>query len=455
MTLTTILLSAALSLSVSASAQDIDLTGREGIKDYEPTQEVFDARERFRESKFGVFIHWGIYSMMADGEWVMQKQSVPYADYSQLAAGFCPSNFNADEWVAAIKDAGAKYITITSRHHDGFSMFATKASPYNIVDATPFRRDVLKELADACQRQGMTLNFYYSLLDWGRGDYPTGSSGEAFAAEHARADYQHYADFMCEQITELLTNYGPIGCIWFDGDWDQIRKPAPGEEVKVGFDWQYERIYSLIHKLQPSCLVGNNHHRINIPGEDIQIFERDVPGENTAGYSRTSVISHALPLETCQTMNRSWGYKITDHEFKSVDDIVRLLVRTAGRDANLLMNVGPQPDGRIPATSLQRFAEVGKWMRANGETIYGTRATLLGPQPWGVVTHKEGKIWIHVLERPADGIITLPFTLKTKQVCAFADGTPLTFKKTKTDFTVQIPEDADCTPDYIVEITLK
>lgn len=328
-------------------------------------------------------------------------------------------------------------------------MFATKASPYNVVDATPFGRDPLKELADACHAEGIGLNFYYSLLDWGRDDYPRGDG-------NPKADYAHYLDFMCEQITELLTGYGPIGCIWFDGDWAKIKKPEEGKELVVDFDWGYERIYKLIHSLQPSCLVANNHHRVPIPGEDIQVFERDIPGENGAGYSRTSHISQDLALETCKTLNDNWGYNLRDPKWKSVPELLRTLVSIAGRNANLLLNVGPGPDGTIPEGSVERLAAMGEWMSANGESIYGTRATLLKPQPWGVVTHKEGKIFLHVLEMPENGTITLPFTLKVKKgnVKAFGSGTPLTFKKTKTDFTVQVPSDADCSTDFIIEIDL-
>ena len=442
------ILSLVLASALTAGPTDI----KEGIQGYVPTAEAAAAKEEFRDDKFGVFIHWGVYSMLARGEWVMFNEKIPYKEYSKLPSGFYPSKFSADEWVAQIKASGAKYITITSRHHDGFSMFGTKASPYNIVDDTPFRRDIIKELADACHRQGMKLNFYYSILDWGRDDYPR---DPAIAhTEQEKELYAKYLDFMCAQITELLTNYGPICCIWFDGDWAKIKKPAPGEEMVIDFDWGYERIYTLIHSLQPSCLVANNHHRIPIPGEDIQVFERDIPGENKAGYGRTSHVSTELALETCKTLNKSWGYDIKDENWKSVPELIRILINTAGRNANLLLNVGPQPDGCIPEESVVRLAEVGKWLAANGESIYGTRATMLKPQPWGVLTHKEGKIFLHVLEAPEGGVITLPFKLKAKRAVDFATGAVLKVKKTKKDYTVTLPAGADFSTDYIVEIDL-
>ena len=444
----TILISALMSLNMLAGSPVVD----EGIKGYVPTPEAAAAKEQFRDNKFGVFIHWGIYSMLARGEWVMYNEKIPYKEYSKLPGGFYPSRFNADEWVRQIKASGAKYITITSRHHDGFSMYATKASPYNIVDDTPYGRDIIKELADACHKEGLTLNFYYSLLDWGREDYPRDPAIAHTPREQEM--YAHYLDFMCAQITELLTNYGPIGCIWFDGDWAKIHKPEPGQEMVIDFDWGYERIYKLIHELQPSCLVANNHHRVPIPGEDIQLFERDIPGENSAGYGRTSHVSTELALETCKTLNKSWGYDIKDDNWKSVPELIRILLATAGRNANLLLNVGPQPDGCIPEESVVRLAEMGKWLSVNGETIFGTRATMLKPQPWGVLTHKDGHIYLHVTEAPEGGVITLPFKLKAKKVLDFATGAALKFKKTRKDFTVTLPAGADFSVDYIIEITL-
>ena len=263
---------------------------------YQPGEENLKAREEFQDNKFGIFLHWGLYAMLATGEWTMTNNNLNYKEYAKLAGGFYPSKFDADKWVAAIKASGAKYICLTSRHHDGFSMFDTQYSDFNIVKATPFKRDIIKELAAACSKQGIKLHFYYSHLDWTREDYPWGRTGRGTGRSNPQGDWKSYYQFMNNQLTELLTNYGPVGAIWFDGWWDQDGNP--------GFNWELPEQYAMIHKLQPGCLIGNNHHQTPFAGEDIQIFERDLPGENTAGLSGQSV-SH-LPLETCETMNGMW-----------------------------------------------------------------------------------------------------------------------------------------------------
>ena len=336
---------------------------------YEPTQENLKTRKEFQDDKFGIFIHYGIYSMLGDGEWVLHTWNLKHKEYAKLAGGFCPSKFNAAEWVAAIKASGAKYICFTTRHHDGFSMFDSQYSNYNIVKSTPFNRDIVKELTDECHKQNIKVHFYYSHLDWGRDDYPLGRTGRN-TGRKLQENWDSYYRFMNNQLTELLTHYGPVRAIWFDGWWDQ--------DQKSGFDWHLPQQYEMIHKLQPACLIGNNHHQLPYPGEDIQIFERDLPGENTFGLSGQA-IGH-LPLETCETMNTSWGYKITDNNYKSTEALIRLLVKAAGKDANLLLNIGPQPDGCVPDTSIERLKNIGKWLEKNGETIYGTRGGVVQPR---------------------------------------------------------------------------
>ncbi|HEY2164683.1 MAG TPA: alpha-L-fucosidase, partial [Gemmatimonadaceae bacterium] len=223
------------------------------------------AREWFRDAKFGMFVHWGAYSQLGQGEWVMENRSIPVDTYEWLASAFNPVKFDARAWVATAKAAGVRYITITARHHDGFSMFATKANRYNIVDWTPFARDPMKELAAECRANGIKLFFYYSQLDWHHPDYwPRGRTGHATGRAES-GDWNRYLDFMDAQLTELLTNYGPIGGIWFDGMWD-----------KPDADWRLAKTYALIHRLQPAALIVPNHHEAPKPGEDVQTFEQDL-----------------------------------------------------------------------------------------------------------------------------------------------------------------------------------
>lgn len=330
------------------------------------------AKAEFAEAKFGIFIHWGIYSMLGQGEWALESQKLNAYEYKNLAAGFYPSKFNATEWVTAFKNAGAKYLCITTRHHDGFSMFKTAASDFNIVDSTPFKRDIIKELADECRKQGIKIHFYYSILDWTREDYwplgKTGHNGRLFvdALEEPseitpefwqqNALWQHYIGFMKEQLTELLTNYGEVGAIWFDGLWDREYQPY-GQAAET---WDLDGIYALIHQLQPGCLVGNNHHLPPFPGEDIQIFEQDLPGENTTGFAPNQTISDSLPLETCRTMNNSWGYRIKDTAYKSSEELIEYMRKVNGMGANLLLNIGPRPDGTLPDEALERLAAIGE-----------------------------------------------------------------------------------------------
>ena len=440
---------AALSLLAAAA------TSASAQENYRPSPEIVAAQEQFRENRFGIFIHWGIYSMYGQGEWALNYNGLTHEEYSKMAGGFYPADFDAAEWVSAIKASGARYICITTRHHDGFSMFDSKCTDYDIMDATPFKRDIIAELAAECERQDMPLHFYYSLIDWGRTDAPRGRTGQETGRPEA-TDPDTYFDFMKCQLTELLTSYGKVGCIWFDGNWDH-------EEWEQPLDYRYDELYPLIHELQPGCLIGNNHHITPYPGEDIQIFERDIPGENTAGW-HSGGVSTTLPLETCQTMNGSWGYRMRDQNYKSVDELIRYLVSTAGRDANLLLNVGPQPDGNIPAAALERLAAMGEWLAVNGETIYGTRSTLVKPQPWGVTTHKDNKMWLHVFPEDAfknvpDGQIYVPYKdgRKVASVTPFGfSDVKLAFKQYKEGIFVTPPSDMPSdTPDYIVEVTFR
>jgi alpha-L-fucosidase len=315
---------------------------------YQPTPANLEARRWFQDAKFGLFIHWGVYSVLGDGEWVMNERKLAVREYEKLPAFFNPTEFDPTEWVALVKAAGMKYITITSKHHDGFAMFRSKASDWNVVDRTPYKKDVLKLLADECHRQGIKLFFYHSQLDWHHTDYfPRGDTGHTSGRPES-GDWYRYLDSMDAQLRELLTNYGEIGGIWFDGMWD-----------KYSADWRLDRTYKLIHDLQPQALIGSNHHRHPYPGEDFQMFEKDLPGQKTAEWNKDSEISN-LPLETCETINNSWGFNINDTGYKSTRELIRYLVRAAGSNANFLLNVGPMPNGKIQPEFVARLREIGQ-----------------------------------------------------------------------------------------------
>ena len=241
-----------------------------------------------------------------------------------------PASFDARQWVKAIKASGAKYICFTSRHHDGFSLYDTAYSDYDIMDASPFKRDVMAELAAACKEEGLDLHIYYSLIDWTREDYPAGRTGRK-SKNLNNSDWQSYKQFMKDQLGEIL-KYDGVKAIWFDGVWDHDSDHVP-------FDWDLDEIYSHIHAINPACLIGNNHHLTPFKGEDFQMFERDLPGENTTGWAADQTISK-LPLEMCQTMNGMWGYKVEDQKYKSVTELVRLIVKAAAKGSNLLLNIG-------------------------------------------------------------------------------------------------------------------
>jgi len=351
-----------------------------------------------------------LYSVLGDGEWVMENRKMPISEYEKLPPQFNPTGFDAAQWVALAKSAGAKYITITSKHHDGFAMFASKQSDWNIVDRTPYKKDPLKMLADECHRQGIKLFFYHSQLDWHNPNYfPLGHTGRA-TGRPPGGDWYKYLDYMDAQLSELLTNYGPIGGIWFDGMWD-----------KPDADWRLSQTYGLIHRLQPTALIGSNHHLKPFPGEDFQMFEKDLPGQKTQGFNKSSEIS-ALPLETCDTINGAWGYNKNDQNYKSATQLIHYLVRASGNNANFLLNIGPRPDGTIQPEFVERLHAIGAWLSKNGETIYGTRGGPVPPQDWGVTTQKGDKIYIHVLTAGVVGVTMPKFDREISSAKMFTNG---------------------------------
>ncbi|WP_226467311.1 alpha-L-fucosidase [Luteimonas panaciterrae] len=396
-----------------------------------------DAVQWFQDARFGLFIHWGVYSVPGRGEWVMENEKIPIAEYEKFATRFNPEKFDAKAIVDLAKRAGMKYITITSKHHDGFAMWPTKQSRWNIADATKFKRDPLKELADEAHRQGIKLFFYYSQLDWHHPDFsPLGKTGQA-AGRKAGGDFNRYLDYMDAQLTELLTNYGEIGGIWFDGMWD-----------KPDADWRLGRTYDLIHRLQPSALVGSNHHKAPYPGEDFQMFEKDLPGANTAGFN-TAHISR-LPLEACDTINGAWGYNAKDHSYKSSKELIHFLVRAAGAGSNFLLNIGPTPEGTVQPEFVERLEQVGRWLQTNGASIYGTRAGPVPPRSWGVTTEaKDGTVYVHVLEWQ-DEYLLLPPLQDIASASAFGSGETLELRRLPEGLIVKLPKASADQSDRIV-----
>jgi alpha-L-fucosidase len=372
---------------------------------YTPTPANLAARKQFQDMKFGMFIHWGASSVLGSGEWVMNNRNIRVKEYQNLQRVFNPIDFDAKAWVDAAQGAGMNYITIITRHHDGFSNWDTRESDWKIT-RTPYGKDALKQLADECHKRGIKIFFYYSLLDWYRSDYQyeTGKTGKG-TGRTAKSDWNSYIRFMKAQLTELLTQYGEVSGIWFDGHWDQLDNDVD-KTLSSKVNWHYDEIYELIHRLQPACMIGNNHHLLPLPGEDFQMFEKDLPGNNTTGFGGADIST--LPLETCETMNDSWGYNITDRKYKSVPALIHYMVNAAAHDANFLLNVGPMPTGKIQQEFTDTLAAMGKWMQKNSSSIYGTRGNIIPPQDWGVVTGKDKTFYIHILKSTGLPYVFIP-----------------------------------------------
>ena len=357
--------------------------------------------EWFMDAKFGLFIHWGLYSIPAGvwkgkeipgiGEWIMNHAKIPVKEYEKLAEKFNPVKFNADNWVKMAKEAGMKYVVITAKHHDGFAMYHSKASSYNIVDATPFKRDPMKELADACKKYGLRFGFYYSQTqDWHE---PNAAGNDwDFNGDNPPNFTQYLNDKVIPQVKELLTNYGPISVLWFDTPRFMTLQ-------------QSKELADLVHKLQPACLIDG---RI---GNNMGDFQ--TKGDNKIPTGATS-----SDWDTPATMNDTWGYKKNDHNWKSVQQLIRAVVEVASKGGTYLLNVGPTSEGVIPQPSIDRLHKVGKWMDKNGDAIYGTRMSPFISEPaWGEVTVKSGKMFLQVFDWPKDGKLKL-YGLRNKVIKA-------------------------------------
>jgi len=397
------------------------------------TKQQKDARMAWwREAKFGMFIHWGLYAIPAGewkgkkipgiGEWIMHRGRIPKEEYSPLQKQFNPVKFDAKQWVGIAKRAGMKYIVITSKHHDGFCLFDSKLTDYDVM-GSPFKRDILKELSDECHRQGIEICWYHSIMDW----YHPDARG---------ANFPKYADHLRGQLKELLTNYGRIGVLWFDGEWIREWTAPQGIELE-----------KYIRGLQPKLIVNNRvGKRKRAPG-DFGTPEQHIPATGMPGWD----------WETCMTMNNTWGFKKDDHNWKSTPDIVRKLVDIVSKGGNFLLNVGPTAEGLNPQPSVERLAQVGARLEVNGESIYGTGPSPFEKFPQGRCTRKPGRLYLHMFQWPAKGRLVAPaMENEIKKACLLAGGRELQFVLEETgELVIQLPAEAPDKIDTVVVLEVE
>jgi alpha-L-fucosidase len=389
----------------------------------------------FRDAKFGIFMHWGLYSQLGNewkgksyygsGEWLMNRAKIHAAEYAQTASEFDPTNFNAAEWARFVKESGARYLVVTAKHHEGFAMFDSKASPYNIVEATPYHQDPMVALSAACRSEGVKFGFYYSqFLDW----HEPNGGGNTWDFPKATKDYKkYYAEKSIPQIKELLSHYGPLGLIWFDMPGGLTR-----DETLTFMDE--------VRKLQPDCLISSR------VGNGLGDF-RDLGDSELS----SDVIDGAW--EALFTHNDSWGFVKSDMDFKSPREILRLLASTAARGGNLILNVGPDGTGRIPETSQRYLREVGSWLVTNGESIYGTTHSPIPDQPWGMATLKSSRLFLHVFDRPKDGVLFVPgFSATAKRAAFLINGTELKITRDGADLKIFLPAELPDARDSVVAV---
>jgi alpha-L-fucosidase len=393
---------------IIAALSMLVIAGCQGVGQKRPLSKD-ERMEWWRDARFGMFVHWGLYAVPAGqwkgkkipgiGEWIMERADIPVAEYEPLAQQFNPIKFNADEFVGIAKKAGMKYIVITSKHHDGFCLWDSEVTDYDIIDATPFNRDILKELSKACRKQGIKLCFYHSIMDWHHPDaqkpfYPNYNDSKKSNPNFAR----YVENYMKPQLKELLTNYGPLGVLWFDGEWINDWTEPQGKDL-----------YNYVQALQPNILINNRVGKGRKGMEGLNKSDQEYAGD--FGTPEQQIPATGLPgvdWESCMTMNDTWGYKSYDDNWKSSKDLLQKLADIASKGGNFLLNVGPTAEGLIPDASIERLAAIGNWMKVNSESIYGTTASPLGKLPWGRCTAKPGKLYLHVFDWPTNLRLEVP-----------------------------------------------
>jgi alpha-L-fucosidase len=418
-----------------------------------------DARMAWwRDSRFGMFIHWGLYAVPAGdykgtrskdiGEWIMSWANIPRAEYEQFAKRFNPVKFDAAEWVRIAKTAGMKYIVITSKHHDGFSMYDSAVSQYDIVDATPYKKDPMRALADESRRQGLKFAFYYSIMDWHHPSQYVDETGKHRDAGHRLTKMREghkgeYVTYMKAQLRELVANYDPA-VLWFDGEWVDWWTEEDGQDL-----------YKYVRSLKPEILINNRVGKGRKGMEGLSKTDREYSGD--FGTPEQQIPASGLPgvdWESCMTMNDTWGFKSYDHNWKSAETLIRNLIDSASKGGNYLLNVGPTAEGEIPAASVERLAAMGRWMSANGESIYGTTASPFATQfTWGRATRKRDGLYLHVFDWPSDGVLTIPRFDGTVTGASLlgARQSPLTVSETTGGWTIKMPSQS---PDPIASVVV-
>ena len=391
----------------------------------------------WRDAKFGLFIHWGLYAIPAGrwhdqpipgiGEWIMQRAQIPVREYEQLARQFNPVHFDADAWVRLAKRAGQRYLVITAKHHDGFCLFDSKLTDYTVVKATPFGRDPLRELAAACAKHDIRLCFYYSQTqDW---HHPHGDGNDWDYAVPSDDQFDSYVrDYVMPQVRELLSNYGPIGLIWFD---------TPKRMTEA----QSQTLVDYVHALQPDCLV--NGRVGNHLGDYASTRDNVIPADQLA----------EMDWETPATINDTWGYKQDDHNWKSVTDLVRKLVDIASKGGNYLLNVGPTAEGIIPAPSIERLEGVGDWLRRHAESVYQTRGGPLHGLDWGRATRRDNVVYLHLFDWPTGGTVHVP-DLGRVASAQVLGGEVLPVRSNSAGFAIEGPAQAPDTTDSVIRLEL-